>query len=74
MKAILFLILFLLYGCASPSLVQYKVVCPRTTLYSKEDQQNLGKELKKLAPNNIIIKFLINYKKERDMLIACGNK
>ncbi|WP_040363688.1 hypothetical protein [Commensalibacter intestini] len=60
--------LILLCSCTKTHFIS---LCPKPVEYSKESQQKLQQELVNVPEDSQVIQYLIDYKKQRDMLNAC---
>lgn len=61
-------IALLLSGCQR---TQWLTVCPTPVVYDQRTEHHLAQELQTLPQHSTIVQFLLDYKKERDMLKAC---
>ncbi|OUI78161.1 hypothetical protein HK18_08900 [Commensalibacter intestini] len=60
--------LILLCSCTKTNFIS---LCPEPVKYSQESQQKLQQELMNIPEDSHIVQYLIDYKKQRDMLSAC---
>lgn len=64
------MIALLLTGCVTRHSVHVPV-CPAIIPYSAQSQSKLADELENLPANSEIMRYILDYKRERDMLAAC---
>lgn len=70
MKRLVLFTGLLLAGCADTHVVHVPL-CPPVMEYSKASQMNLSHELRTVPADSQITRYLLDYKRERDMLRAC---
>ncbi|MBI0075527.1 hypothetical protein H3T59_07825 [Commensalibacter sp. M0357] len=73
MKPIILLAAVFLAACSSSPRVVYRIECPPLRDYTSQSQEKLSSEIKALKPDSEIIRYLLDYKSLRDMIMACQN-
>lgn len=73
MKHIILLALVFLAACSSSPRVVYRIECPPLRDYTPQSQEKLSSEIKALKPDSEIVRYLLDYKRQRDMIMACKN-
>lgn len=73
MKHIILFALVFLAACSSSPRVVYRIECPPLKDYTSQSQEKLSREIKALKSDSEIIRYLLDYKSQRDMIIACQN-
>ena len=73
MKAIILLAAVFLAACSSSPRVVYQIECPPLKDYTSQSQEKLSREISALKSDSEIIRYLLDYKNQRDMIRACQN-
>lgn len=71
MKPVILSVLVFLVACSSSPCVVYQIECPPQMDYTQQSQLKLAKELESLKPDSEIMRYLLDYKRQQDMLKAC---
>lgn len=73
MKPIILFATVFLAACSSSPRAVYRIECPPLRDYRTQSQEKLSSEIKALKPDSEIIRYLLDYKSLRDMIMACQN-
>lgn len=60
----------ILFGCTAPAVT---VQCPPIVEYDRPFMQRLAEEIDRLPPESAMIRVVIDYRRLRDLIRACGS-